>query len=150
MFSENRILTLFIAITLLSLPAAAGEQTQATELLLGDIEDVRVNLNSWGPHLGFEVVIAGENPRLTPLISMIRGAQPGQGHKCANRGAIRFRLKDGRLIAVGLLPSHSVGFYGLRLYAGERLQGVYRVDREAFLAVLEGLDVPVNDPAFGE
>jgi hypothetical protein len=61
---------------------------------------------------------------------------------------MRFRLADGRIVGVGLLPSHTAGSYGLRLYDGNRYVAVYQVDRASLLAALEELGLPVDNPAF--
>jgi hypothetical protein len=114
------------------------------------IESVRINLNPRGAELGFELELAGQDPRTTSLIALIRGATPGGGHRCANAGAIRIRMTDGRKIGVGLLPSHQEGVYELRLYDGEDYIGAYRVDRASLLATLESIGVPIDDPAFRE
>ena len=130
--------------------ATAGDGDLRNVLATRDIESVRINLNPWGPQLGFEVEIEGDDPRLAALLSVISSGEPSRGHKCANRGAIRFCLKRGEGIAVGLLPSHSEGSYQFRLYEGDHLEGVFRVRRDALLAALEGLGVPIGDPAFAD
>lgn len=119
-------------------------------LLPENVVSVRINLNPWGARLGFEAEVDGDDPRILPLVALIREAEPGGGHKCANTGAMRFRMKDGSLVGVGLLPSHTAGVYELRLYDGDRYVEAYRVDRSELLAALEGLGVPGEDPAFRE
>ena len=60
-------------------------------------------------------------------------------------------LPDGRgVIGIGLLPSHSEGLYGFRLYDGDVFLGAYVVQRSPFLSALEELGVPMDDPAFQE
>ena len=81
---------------------------------------------------------------------MISDAEPAKDHRCSNSGVIRFAMADGSVIGVGLLPSHTEGFYGLRLYDGDRYLAVYSVERAALLRALEDLGVPVDDPAFRE
>ena len=145
-----RILTVVLVSITLSVPAVAGDRDIQKALATGEVETVRINLNPWGPHLGVEIEIEGSDPGVVALLSVISSAEPSQGHKCANRGAIRFQLQGGDLIAVGLLPSHSEGSYQFRLYDGDHLEGVYSVHREALLDALERLGVPVDDPAFGD
>ncbi len=149
---KNEIRTLSIALVsiALCLPAAAGDRDLQRALATGDVESARINLNPWGPHLGFEIEIEGDHPGVAALLSVISSAEPSQGHKCANRGAIRFRMVGGKVIAVGLLPSHSEGSYQYRLYDGDRLEGVFSVQRDALLAPLEELGVPIDDPAFAD
>ena len=105
-----RALTVMLVLITFCPPAVAGERDLVAALVPGDIKGARLNLNSWGPHLGFESEIDGDDPRMVALVSVIRNAEPAQGHKCANRGAIRFLMAGGGVIAVGLLPSHSEGF----------------------------------------
>jgi hypothetical protein len=146
--TKIRTLTAVLVSIALCMPAVAGDRDLLATLATGEIDGARINLNPWGPHLGFEIEIDGNDPGMASLASVISDAEPSQGHKCANRGAIRFRMAGGEVIAVGLLPSHTEGFYEFRLYNGDRLEGVYRVQRAALLAALEGLGVPVDDPAF--
>jgi hypothetical protein len=131
-------------------PAVPGEQDLLAALVTEDIETVRVNLNTWGASLGFEAEFEGDDTRLAPLIAVIRSADKGGGHKCPNMGAIRFRMVGGRVIGLGLLPSHSKGLYGFRLYDGDVFLGPYIVHRTSFLSALEELGVPMDDPAFKE
>jgi hypothetical protein len=139
-----------IVVLALSMPAALAEADLRDSLRPQDIAGVRINLNPWGAQIGFEIEIAGDTPELEALVALIREAEPGGGHKCANAGAIRFRMKDGSVVGVGLLPGHTEGSYELRLYDGDRLAAVYRVERTVLLAALEDLGVPVDDPAFRE
>jgi hypothetical protein len=145
----TRILTFLLSLTLICPFARAGEADLRSVLTTENIERIRVNLNPWGPHLGAEIVVAGDHPGITALISVIRDAEPSGGHKCANRGAIRFWMDDGRVIGVGLLPSHSEGIFQFRLYDGSTVRGVYSVQRSALVTALEALGVPSEDPAFG-
>ena len=145
-----RILTFTLSLSLIYSFASAGEPDSRSVLTTEDIERVRINLNPWGPHLGAEIDVAGDQPGIAALVSVIRDAEPSRGHKCANRGAIRFWMADGRMVAVGLLPGHVEGIYQFRLYKGASLMGVYSAHREALLAALEGLGVPVEDPAFSD
>jgi hypothetical protein len=131
------------------LPAATGAEP-LDSLQSGAIRAVRVNLNPWGPHLGFEMELARDDPRVESLVAVIRGSAPGGGHKCANAGAIRFHMKDGDVIGVGLLPSHQAGLYELRLYDGDAHVATRTVDRAELLSALTALGVPMGDPAFRE
>ena len=149
MGSATRSLTFIFSLTLICSLAQAGDADLRSVLTSENIERIRVNLNPWGPHLGTEIVVAGDHPGITALISVIGDAEPSGGHKCANRGAIRIWTDDGRVIAVGLLPGHSEGIFQFRLYDDSKLVGVYSVQRNALMTALEGLGVPSEDPAFG-
>jgi hypothetical protein len=142
-------LFLILAILLAVSPVAAEEDLR-NSLRPGEISSMRVNLSPAGGGLGFELEIDGGDRRLAALIGLIRGAEPGGGHKCPNEGAIRFFMRDGSVVGIGLLPGHAPGEYGLRLYEGERLLGTYLVDRDELLVALDGLGVPTGDPAFRE
>jgi hypothetical protein len=131
------------------LPAGATDSL-LDSLRLEEVVTARINLNPWGPQIGFEAEFGGGDPRLVPLVSVLREAMPGRGHKCANAGAIRFRMADGTVVGIGLLPGHEPGLYEFRLYDGESFIGVYRVDRDALLTALDGLGLPMDDPAFRE
>jgi hypothetical protein len=143
------LIRIVIVVLVAYLPAAAGTDIRDS-LRPQSISSVRINLNPWGAHLGFATELAGEDLRVEALVAVIRGAEPGGGHKCANAGAIRFRMADGKVVGVGLLPSHTAGLYELRLYDGDDYVAAYRVDRVALLIALEDLGLPMDDPAFRE
>lgn len=143
-------LGIVMALTVACLPGAAAGTALLDSLDPHHIRSVRISLNPWGAHLGFETEIAGDDVRLEALVSVIRGAEPGGGHKCANAGAIRFRMVDGGVIGVGLLPSHKEGLYEIRLYDGDNYVAAYRVQRASLLVALQELEVPMDDPAFRE
>lgn len=145
-----RTVTFVTVVFVLCAPTVPAETDLRNSLQPQDITSVRINLLPGGAHLGFESEIPGDDPRVEALAALIRDAEPGAGHKCANAGAIRFRMADGTVIGVGLLPSHTGDGYGLRLYDGDRFVAVYRVERAALLAALEDLGVPMDDPAFKE
>jgi hypothetical protein len=139
-----------IVVLVLYLPITAAGTDPRDSLRPGEISSVRINLNPWGARLGFEIEVSGDDLRVEALAGVIRQAEPGGGHKCANAGAIRFRMEDGSVLGVGLLPSHTEGLYDLRLYEGDRHVAVYRVSRASLLATLADLGVPTDDPAFRE
>lgn len=128
-----------------------GQQSDLRDWLAPEnVVEVRVQLDPAGARLGFQADFDGRDPRLASLMTLIREAERGGGHKCANAGSIRFRMTDGRVIAVGLLPAHTPGVYGLRLYDNGRHLTTLRVDRRRLLAVLGEMGIPLDDPAFRE
>lgn len=145
-----RLAMLSIVAFALGLPSAQANQDLRESLRPSDIVAVRVSLNPGGARLGFEAEIPGEDSRLETLLAVIREAGSGDNHKCANAGAIRIRMRDGSVVGVGLLPSHSPGVYGFRLYDGERYVAAFEVERAALLGALAVLGVPTDDPAFRE
>jgi hypothetical protein len=145
-----RIVTFVIAVLVLCLPIVAAGTDLRDSLRPRQITGVQINLLPRGAQLGFAAEIPGDDPRVEPLAALIREAEPGGGHKCPNSGAIRFRMADGTVVGVGLLPSHTGDRYGLRLYDNDRFVAVYQVERAALLAALENLGVPMDDPAFKE
>ena len=60
--TEIRTLTIVLVLIALCLPAVAGERDLLATLATEDIEGVRINLNPWGPHLGVEIEIDGNEP----------------------------------------------------------------------------------------
>ena len=131
-------------------PAAAEGTDVRDSLRPQNIRSVQITLNSGGAQLGFETELSGGDPRILALVAVIREAETRGGHKCPNAGAIRFRMEDGSVVGVGLLPSHTAGAYELRLYDGDEYLTAYRVDRAALLAALEQIGVPTDDYAFRE
>jgi GNAT superfamily N-acetyltransferase len=148
MGAQMRIVTFVIVVFIFCVPTVAAGADLRDALQPHSIASVRVNLLPRGAQLGFEFEVPGDDRRVEALAALIREAEPGGGHKCANAGAIRFRMEDGTIIGVGLLPSHAGNGYGLRLYEGDRFVAVYQVERAALLAALEDLGVPMDDPAF--
>jgi hypothetical protein len=140
---------LILALTSAGLPRSVAADLRDA-LQPAQIDFVRIRLNASGVGLGFETDVAGTDARLTALLEVVRQADTRGGHKCPNVGSIRFHLRDGNVIGIGLLPSHSQGVYELRLYDGENLITAYRVRRAKLLAALELLGVPIDDPAFRE
>jgi len=147
---EIRTAVVSAIVAILSFPVGAGERDLLSNLETRDIESARINLNAWGASLGFESEFEGDDPRLERLIAMISSANQGGGHKCPNMSAIRLRMAGGGVIGLGLLPSHSKGLYGFRLYDGGVFLGAYVVQRSPFLSALKELGVPMDDPAFQE
>ena len=129
-------------------PAIADDTLD--ELNPDQIVSVRITLNPWGANLGFETEVNGDDPKVHLLVAVIGEAELSKGHKCANRGAIRFRMEGGGVISLGLLPGHTEGFYEFRLYEEGEYVAFFRIERSPFLEALAGLDVPVNGPAFEE
>jgi hypothetical protein len=148
----NQLVRVAVLVTIFAVGASfTPAATDLRDTLRSEnIASMRVSLNPWGGQIGFEIEFAGDDPRVEALAAVIRQAEPGGGHKCANAGAIRFRTRDGRKIGVGLLPSHTPGLYEFRLYDGDHFVAAYRVDRAVLLAALQDLGVPIDDPAFKE
>ena len=65
-------LGIVMALTLACLPGAAAGTADLNSLDAHRIRSVRINLNPWGAHLGFETEIAGDDARLEALVSVIR------------------------------------------------------------------------------
>ena len=135
---------LILIAILLSAPFAECADLLDT-LRAEDISGAHMTLNPGGAGIGFELEIAGDDPRLETLVDLLREAEPGGGHKCPNAGAIRFRMKDGGNIGIGLLPSHTEGLYGFRLFDGEEFLEPYILNMKEFLEALAPLGVPLDD-----
>ena len=60
MKNVNRFAMVLIAVLVFCLPPVGAEYDVRESLRPSDIVAVRVNLNPWGPGLGFETEIAGE------------------------------------------------------------------------------------------
>jgi hypothetical protein len=149
----NRLLTVLVLLIGPVLPCmpAPSEAEQLVDLLrIGNIESVRINLVPGGADIGFELEVTGTDPDLEPLLELIRGMKPGGGHKCPNAGSIRFRMNGGGTIGIGLLPSHTKGLYGFRLYDGDRHLQTFTLDRGALLEAMDRLGVPTAAYAFRE
>lgn len=145
------VLTLAAVFCGLAAPYPSGAEGPPAKLTSADIATVQIRLNSGGVDLGFSSDLPGDDPRVRALVEVIRDrAEPAHDHKCGNRGSIRFQMRDGRRLALGLLPGHTAGFYELRFYEGDEFVAIYRIDRAAFLAALGDLGVPLDDRAFAD
>jgi hypothetical protein len=79
--------------------------------------------------------------------TLVSRAESGDDHKCRDIGEIRFGMRDGSTVRVGLLPAHQDGIYNLRFYGAERYS-VGQVDRESLLGLLERAGIPARSPEF--
>jgi hypothetical protein len=141
------VVMVFGAMTLVPANRVRADEPDVA-LLDEKISSVGITLNPWGANLGFAAEISGDDPRVQALVRVLRNADLGRGHKCANIGALRFRMSDGSTVGVGLLPGHTEDSFEFRLYFGEEYLAVYRVDRETMLGALNNLGVPLEDPSF--
>lgn len=140
---ETRPLPVLVAVLVLSQPAAAEDAADLiSDLSSKHVASVQISVNPWGGHLGSEVDLGGDDPGIRRLIRLVQDAEPGADHRCANVGSIRFRMADGTLIGVGLLPAHDDDGFGLRLYRREDSVGIVSVGRESLISVLEDLGLP--------
>jgi hypothetical protein len=146
---ESMMKVLILIAILLVAPLAEGADLLET-LRPENIAGAHMILNPGGADIGFELEIAGDDPGLQDLVDLLRAAEAGGGHKCPNVGAIRFRMKDGSLVGIGLLPSHTAGLYEFRLYDGDKYLEAYILNRQDLLNALAPLGVPPDDPAFRE
>jgi len=138
-----RVVLVFGAVALFSANLAHADEPDIS-LLDEKVVSVGVTLNPSGADLGFVAEIAGDDPRVQALVAVLREAEPGCGHKCPNIGALRFRMSDDSTVGVGLLPGHTEGDYGFRLYLGEEYLAVFCVDSETMLGALKDLGVPTE------
>ena len=66
------LIRIMIVVIVSCLPAAAAGTDLRDLLQPHSISGVRVNLNPWGPHLGFEMELAGDAPHVEALVAVIR------------------------------------------------------------------------------
>jgi hypothetical protein len=138
-----------LAITLLAVvaPTAAEAPVTLHQLQPSEIEGLSASLAAREAEPGLELALPGDDPRVGTLADLLREAQPARDHRCSDAGALRFRLRDGRILHVGLLPSHVEGRYGLRLWEEGRVLGTFDVERGALLEALEAIGLPLNHPS---
>lgn len=148
MKSRTLKLIAVLVVTLACGPIVTAGNTLLDSLQPDAISSMRITLKPGGAEIGFEAEFSGDDPAVGDLVAVIRTGEPGGDHKCVNAGSIRFTMRDGSVIGVGLLPAHTGDHYGLRLYDGDRLVTCVRVERYALLEAVEALGVPMDDPAF--
>ena len=130
--------------------ATVAEEPHA-DLIPERVASIQIVLNAGGVGLGYVSELPGDDAGVRALVEVIRDrAEPAHDHKCGNRGSIRFQMRTGTQLALGLLPGHAMGFYELRFYRGDEFVAIYRIDRAAFFAALGDLGVPLDDRAFAD
>ena len=85
--------------------------------------------------------------RFGKLVDVLSGAIPSKDHKCADVGTVTLKYGNGEPVVLGILPGHDDQVYQFRLYGGEGYT-IHQVDRAGFLAALQELGCPVDDPGF--
>ena len=137
----SRRVTVVLAFLLLGAAAAAqAPENKAPGLQKGEIASLEIFDRDPASRVEELVFQTSDPERIEPLAAVIRSATPGRDHKCADTGVIVLHMKDGRAVRLGTLAGHDAAFWEYRLYSGEAYE-VFRVDRGAFLRVLEQFGV---------
>ena len=79
--------------------------------------------------------------------TLVSRAESGDDHKCQDIGEIRFGMRDGSTVRIGLLPAHQDGIFNLRFYGADGYS-VGQVDRESLFGLLERAGIPARDSSF--
>ncbi len=125
----------------------AADRTGGPNLVPVDIHSVTIVLDGKLVQVEPLEVTADGRTIIREFAALVSRAVPGSDHKCKDIGEIRFNLRSGDTVRIGLLPAHQEGFYDLRFYKSEGYS-VWQVDREQLLGLLERAGIPARDPAF--
>jgi hypothetical protein len=123
-----------------ALSAAAAEPPM---LPAGEIESVEIAAFDWSVQQEVPLITGTDAAAVEALAAVIRSGAPTAGHKCRDTGKLRFHLRDGSVVSLGILPGHQSGFVEYKVYAGETAEW-FHVDEAAFAAAVERLGVSAS------
>jgi len=140
---------LLIALLLFVIPAACyyvwtGYLRQPA-LLADRVELVEISLHD---QMGNKTqqTLSKDPAKISALVEVLRTGKPASDHKCGNSGKVTLVLFGDTKIELGLLAGHHPEYYEFRLYTNDwRQYEMYRVDRAAFLAALESMQITQVD-----
>jgi hypothetical protein len=117
-----------------SVPTTSLDAVDSVEITLLPLLIPRKNLPDGGTK---QIQIkTTDRSRIATLLKVFHGAQRASEHKCGSIGTLTIRTRSGRTEQLEILAGHDSANWEYR-YAGR----INRVDRESFLAALEGIGV---------
>jgi hypothetical protein len=141
---KNAVVTLLLFS--ISMAALAG-QSEPPALVPHEIHSITITLDGDLVQLEPMSVTTDGRTLIRELAALVSRAVPGEDHKCRDIGEIRFKLRSGETVRIGLLPAHQEGLYDLRFYLSEGYS-VRQIDRESLLSLLERTGIPARSPEF--
>lgn len=129
-----------IAVVLTVGSAAAATAVAPPGLPVGQIESVEIAAFDWSVHEEVPLVTGTDAAAVKALAAVIRSGTPTAGHKCRDTGKLRFHLRDGSVVSLGILLNHQSGFVEYKVDVGETAEW-FHVDESAFAAALERFGV---------
>ncbi len=124
-----------IAVTLMLGCATAATVAGPPVLPAGQIESVEIAAFDWSVPREVPLVTGTDAAAIETLAAVIRSGTPTAGHKCRDTGKLRFHLRDGSVVSLGILQGHQAGFVEYKVYVGEATEW-FHVDESAFAAAL--------------
>jgi len=120
--------------------AVAASATGPPVLPAGQIETVEIAAFDWGAGKEVPLVTSTDTAAVEALAAVIQLGTPSSGHKCHDTGKLRFHLRDGSTVSLGVLQGHQLGFVEYKLDVGETSEW-FHVDETAFAAAVERFGV---------
>jgi hypothetical protein len=120
--------------------AVAASATGPPVLPAGQIESVEIVAFDWGVRQEVPLVTSTDAAAIEVLAAVIRSGTPTAGHKCRDTGKLRFHLRDGMVVTLGILQGHQAGFVEYKVYVGEASEW-FHVDESVLAAALERFGV---------
>jgi hypothetical protein len=124
-----------IAVVLTVGSAVAATAVVPPALPVGQIESVEIVAFDWSVHQEVPLITGTDAAAVEALAAVIRSGTPTPGHKCRDTGKLRFHLRDGSVVSLGILQGHQAGFVEYKVYVGETAEW-FHVDESAFAAAL--------------
>jgi hypothetical protein len=129
-----------IAVVLTVGSAVAATAVVPPVLPVGQIESVEIVAFDWRARQEVPLITGTDAAAVEALAAVIRSGAPTAGHKCRDTGRLRFHLRDGSVVSLGILQGHQPGFVEYKVDVGETAEW-FHVDESAFAAVLERFGV---------
>lgn len=129
-----------IAVVLTVGSAVAATAVVPPALPVGQVESVEIVAFDWRARQEVPLITGTDAAAVEALAAVIRSGAPTAGHKCRDTGKLRFHLRDGSVVSLGILQGHQSGFVEYKVYVGETTEW-FHVDEAAFAAALERLGV---------
>jgi len=124
-----------IAVVLTVGSAVAATAVVPPALPVGQIESVEIVAFDWRARQEVPLITGTDAAAVEALAAVIRSGAATAGHKCRDTGKLRFHLRDGSVVSLGILQGHQSGFVEYKVYVGETAEW-FHVDESAFAAAL--------------
>jgi hypothetical protein len=129
-----------IAVVLTVGSVVAATAVGPPALPVGEIESVEIVAFDWSVRQEVPLITGTDAAAVEALAAVIRSGAPTGGHKCRDTGKLRFHLRDGSVVSLGILQGHQPGFVEYKVDVGETAEW-FHVDESAFAAAVERFGV---------
>lgn len=107
----------------------------------GSFPSVEISVKIWPGPLSVARITSQDPEKIAALVAVLRRARRNEDHNCGNDGSLLLQRSDGKTIRLDILIGHHRQYYEYRAYEGDAFQGIYRVDRQAFVRALRAFGI---------